>query len=80
MLSLCFEFPLKGIFVQKNSMAWFCSQLTGMSGGQVARVETVDLCGGVSKQAGEGLAPNNRPFLGSKPGLSILLLLTTQTE
>jgi hypothetical protein len=41
MLSLCFEFPLKGIFVQKISMAWFCAQLTGASGGQVARAETV---------------------------------------
>lgn len=66
MVSLCFEFSLKDIFVQKNSVVWFCAQLTGMSGRQVAKRETVGLCWGVSKQAGEVLTLNNRPFLGSQ--------------
>lgn len=63
-------------------MAWFCAQLTGMSGRQVARAETVDLCGGVSKKAGEGLAPNNKQtlFRVEMPGLSVQQILTTQIE
>jgi len=64
MLSLCFEFSLNDIFVQKNSMVWFWAPLTGMSGKQVAKGETVRLCWGVSKHAGKVLTLNNRPFLG----------------
>lgn len=44
MLSLCFEFSLNDIFVQKNSMVWFGAPVTGMSGKQVAKGETVRLC------------------------------------
>ena len=44
MLSLCFEFSLNDIFVQKNSMVWFWAPVTGMSGKQVAKGETVRLC------------------------------------
>lgn len=64
MVSLCFEFPLKDIFVQKSSMAWLCAQLTGMSGRQVAKAGTGVVWRCVHKQAGEGLASNNRPFWG----------------
>lgn len=44
MVSLCFEFSLNDIFVQKNSVVWFCAQATGMSGRQVAKGETMKLC------------------------------------
>ena len=63
MVSLCFEFSLNDIFVQKNSMVWFWAQVTGMSGKQVDKGENVRLSWGVSKQAGKGLTLN-RPFLG----------------
>lgn len=43
MVSLCFEFSLNDIFVQKYSMVWFWAQVTGMSGKQVAKGENVRL-------------------------------------
>lgn len=63
-------------------MAWFGAQLTGMSWGQVARAETVDLCGGVSKKAGERPVPNKKQtlFRVEMPGLSVQRILTTQIE
>lgn len=64
MVSLCFEFPLKDIFVQKSSMAWLFAQLAGMSGRQVAKAGTVELCGGVSVSRQKDLPPTTGPFWG----------------
>lgn len=64
MVSLCFEFPLKDIFVQKSSVAWLCAQ-PGMSGRQVAKAGAVELCGGVSVSRQEkDLPPSRGPFWG----------------
>jgi hypothetical protein len=76
-VSLCFEFSLKNIFVQKNSMVWFCARVTGMSGRQMAKTETVGLYWGVSKQAREVLADLCG---GSHDWVSLLLITSIQVD